>query len=85
MNLIDQPGAATWPIVSATFLLLPKDPKDPARSGAGAEVHRLGYTTSGGKIATDLEYIPLPKAVQDKVRAAMEDDRHGRTASRSTK
>ena len=34
MNLIDQPGDKSWPIVSATFIELPKDPKDPARSAA---------------------------------------------------
>src|SRR5262249_32499852 len=32
VSLIDQPGDKTWPIASATFILLPKDPKDPARS-----------------------------------------------------
>ena len=31
VSLIDQPGKTSWPIVSATFLLLPKDPKDAAR------------------------------------------------------
>ena len=34
MNLIDQPGDKSWPIVSATFIELPKDPKDAARSAA---------------------------------------------------
>ena len=31
-NLIDTAGAKSWPIVSPTFILLPKDPKDAARS-----------------------------------------------------
>ena len=34
VNLIDQPGDTSWPIVSATFIVLPKNPKDPARSAA---------------------------------------------------
>ncbi len=32
VSLIDLPGAASWPIVSPTFILLPKDPKDAAKS-----------------------------------------------------
>ena len=69
VDLIDQPGAITWPIVSATFLLLPKDPKDGARSALVLKFVDWAYN-NGGQIATDLEYIPLPKAVQDSVRAA---------------
>ena len=32
VNLIDQPGDKSWPIVSSTFVLLPKDPADAGRS-----------------------------------------------------
>ena len=28
VSLIDQPGENSWPIVSPTFIELPKDPKD---------------------------------------------------------
>ena len=69
VDLIDQPGAESWPIVSATFLLLPKDPKDATRSANVMKFMDWAYN-KGGPIATQLEYIPLPKAVQDSVRAA---------------
>lgn len=69
VNLIDQPGAKSWPIVSATFVLLPKDPKDGARAANVIKFFDWAYS-SGSKIALDLEYIPLPKAVQDAVRGA---------------
>ncbi len=69
VNLINQAGPTTWPIVSATFLLLPRDPKDATRAAAVMKFVDWAYT-SGGPIATQLEYIPLPKAVQDSVRAA---------------
>ena len=69
VDLIDQPGQTSWPIVSATFLLLPKDPKDPARSANVLKWVDWAYN-NGGPIATQLEYIPLPKTVQDSVRAA---------------
>ncbi|MCW3476106.1 phosphate ABC transporter substrate-binding protein PstS [Limobrevibacterium gyesilva] len=69
INLIDAKGATSWPIVSATFILLPKDPKDPVRSANVTRFFDWAYT-NGGPIASGLEYIPLPKAVQDSVRAS---------------
>ena len=68
-NLIDQPGANSWPIVSPTFILLPKDPKDAARAANVMKFFDWAFT-NGTKLAADLEYIPIPKAVQDAVRAA---------------
>lgn len=69
VSLIDLPGATAWPIVSPTFILLPKDPKDAERS---ANVMKFFDWTfkDGGKIAEQLDYIPLPASVQDNVRAA---------------
>ncbi len=69
VNLIDTAAPTAWPIVSATFLLVPKDPKDPARAASVLKFVDWAYT-NGSPIATQLEYIPLPKAVQDNVRAA---------------
>ena len=69
VSLIDLTGATTWPIVSATFLLLPRNPKDAIRSANVLKWVDWAYN-NGGPIATQLEYIPLPKDVQDNVRAA---------------
>ena len=69
VNLIDQPGEKSWPIVSATFALLPKDAKDPARSAAVLKFFDWAFN-SGDAIATSLDYVILPKAVKDSVRAA---------------
>ena len=40
--LTDQPGAETWPIAGATFILMYKQPGGSRRLGRGAEVLRLG-------------------------------------------
>lgn len=69
VDLIDQPGAKSWPIVSATFIELPKDPKDPARSETVMKFFDWAYK-NGDAAATQLEYIPLPDAVKTQVRAA---------------
>jgi phosphate transport system substrate-binding protein len=69
VSLIDLPGDKSWPIVSTTFIELPKDPKDPARSLAVMNFFDWAYK-NGGKHALDLQYVPLPAAVQDAVRAS---------------
>ncbi|HEY2621474.1 MAG TPA: phosphate ABC transporter substrate-binding protein PstS [Acetobacteraceae bacterium] len=76
VNLIDQPGDASWPIVSATFILLPKDPKDPARSANVMKFFDWAYK-SGDSMATSLEYIHLPDAVKAAVRAAWHSEIKG--------
>ena len=68
-DMIDQPGDKSWPIVSATFILLPKDPKDPARAANVTKFFDWAYK-NGGAIATSLDYIPLPETVQNAARAA---------------
>ena len=69
VSLIDTMGATAWPIVSPTFILLPKDPKDATRSANVMKFFDWTYK-DGGKIAEQLDYIPLPATVQDTVRAA---------------
>jgi phosphate transport system substrate-binding protein len=73
VSLIDQAGADTWPIVSPTFILLPEDPKDAKKSADIIKFFDWAYK-SGGPIATQLDYIPLPAAVQNTVRAAWHKD-----------
>jgi phosphate transport system substrate-binding protein len=69
VNLIDQPGDKSWPIVSATFIELPKDPADPARSAAVMKFFDWAYK-DGDATANALDYIPLPEAVKAAVRGA---------------
>lgn len=69
INLNDQPGAASWPIESATFVLLPLDPKEPAQSGLVKKFFDWGFS-KGNDVAKKLLYIPLPEKVQDSIRAA---------------
>jgi phosphate transport system substrate-binding protein len=69
VNLIDQPGENSWPIESATFIELPKNPADPARSATVMKFFDWAYK-NGDATATTLEYVPLPDAVKTAVRAA---------------
>src|SRR5262249_43426213 len=57
--LTDQPGAASWPIAAATFILMHKQPTDPAASAEALKFFKWAYS-KGDKLAEELDYVPLP-------------------------
>ena len=65
--LTDQTGAATWPIAGATFILLYKQPQDPAATAEALKFFSWAYA-KGDKMAEELDYVPMP----DKVVSAIE-------------
>jgi phosphate transport system substrate-binding protein len=69
VDLNDQPGAQSWPIESATFVLLPMDPKDQSQNSAVKKFFDWGFT-HGNDIAKSLLYIPLPDSVHDAIRVS---------------
>lgn len=66
-SMINMTGDTTWPIVSATYVLVPKNPSDPARAANVLKFFDWAFK-SGAPAADQLHYITLPKAVQDQVR-----------------
>jgi phosphate transport system substrate-binding protein len=60
--LTNQPGADTWPIAGATFILMYKQPVDAAASADALKFFAWAYA-KGGKAAEELDYVPLPAAV----------------------
>ena len=69
VDLNDQPGAKSWPIVSATFVLVPTNPADPAKGAAVLKFFDWAFT-NGDATAKKLEYVALPASVKTQVRAA---------------
>lgn len=69
IDLNNQPGDYSWPIESATFVLLPTDPRNPDQSAAVKKFFDWGFA-HGDDTAEQLLYIPLPASVKDAVRAA---------------
>ncbi|MDE2118537.1 MAG: phosphate ABC transporter substrate-binding protein PstS, partial [Betaproteobacteria bacterium] len=66
--LTDEAGKESWPISGATFILMHKVQEKPA---TGAEVLKFfdwAYD-KGGKMAADLDYVPLPENVVKLIRA----------------
>ena len=60
--LANQSGAESWPMTAATFILIPKQPKDPAAAAAALKFFAWAYD-KGDKMAAELDYIPMPKTV----------------------
>ena len=74
--LLNQPGANTWPITGATFILVPKASKDGARTVGALKFFDWAYT-NGDATASNLDYVPLPQAVKDMVRKQWSDQLKG--------
>ena len=60
--LTDEPGAKSWPISGATFILIHKVPDDPAAAAEALKFFSWAYE-KGGELAEELDYVPLPQAV----------------------
>lgn len=65
--LTSEPGAKSWPITAATFILLPKQPQDQAAASEALKFFGWAFA-NGGKAAEELDYIPMPKNVVELIR-----------------
>jgi phosphate transport system substrate-binding protein len=65
--LTDQDGAASWPITGASFILVYRQPEDPVPVGEALKFFAWAYK-DGGKLAADLDYVPLPAALVAQVK-----------------
>lgn len=70
--LTDEPGKASWPISGATFILMHKKQEDTAAASEVLKFFGWAYA-DGSKLASDLDYVPLPENVQNLIRKAWKD------------
>ena len=66
--LTAQPGATSWPITGASFILLYKTQTNPAQAKEVLKFYNWSYK-NGAKAAEKLDYVPMPEAVAKMVRA----------------
>jgi len=64
--LTNQPGAQSWPITGATFILMHKVQDKPAEAAATLKFFEWAYR-NGDRTADDLDYVPMPAAVKAQV------------------
>src|ERR1700692_1937746 len=65
--LTDQAGAKSWPITGASFILLYKQPTDPAPVNEALKFFSWAYQ-DGASMAAELDYVPLPAALIAQVK-----------------
>ena len=65
--LTEQPGAASWPITGATFIMMHKVQDKPTQAAHSLKFFDWAFS-NGDKMSTELEYVPLPESVEALVR-----------------
>jgi phosphate transport system substrate-binding protein len=60
--LANQPGDQSWPITAPTWILVYKQPSDPAATGEALKFFAWAYK-NGSKMAEELDYVPMPPSV----------------------
>lgn len=73
ISLTNQPGADAWPITAATFILVHKTPEKPEQTAQVLKFFEWAYK-NGGKLASELDYVPLPEKVTGMIREAWTKD-----------
>lgn len=67
VSIVNQKGAQSWPITTASFILMYKNPSDKATSDEVLKFFDWSFK-NGKKMAVDLDYVPLPDAVTKQIR-----------------
>jgi phosphate transport system substrate-binding protein len=60
--LANQPGEKSWPMTAATWILIYKQPQDPVATAEALKFFAWAYK-NGGKMAEELDYVPMPDKV----------------------
>jgi phosphate transport system substrate-binding protein len=68
ISMVNAKGATSWPISTASFILMYKQPADKAAAQEAIKFFDWSFT-NGKKLASDLDYVPLPDTLTTAIRA----------------
>lgn len=68
ISMVNAKGADSWPISTASFILMYKQPADKAASAEALKFFDWAFK-SGKALATELEYVPLPDSLTAEIRS----------------
>jgi phosphate transport system substrate-binding protein len=66
ISLVEQKGAASWPITGASFVLMYKEPANKNASKDVIKFFNWAFK-DGQQLALDLDYVPLPDALTKQI------------------
>lgn len=67
LSIVDQPGKNTWPVSTASFIIMYKEPKDRKASQEALKFFDWAFR-NGAKMSEELDYVHLPQELQDQIR-----------------
>ena len=67
LSIVDQSGKDTWPISTASFIVMYKNPRDPRASQEALKFFDWAFR-NGAELSAELDYVHLPKTLQDQIR-----------------
>ena len=73
ISLTNQAGEDAWPITNPTFILVYKTAEKPEQTAEVLKFFDWSFK-SGDKLASDLDYVPLPDNVVEQIRATWAKD-----------
>ena len=68
VSMVNAKGDASWPISTASFILMYKDPADKAQSAEVLKFFDWSFK-NGKKMAADLDYVSLPDSLTNDIRS----------------
>ncbi len=71
--LANQPGDNSWPMTAATWILVYKQPSDPVATAQALKFFAWAYK-NGDKMATDLDYVPMPSNVVAEIEKSWKEE-----------
>jgi len=67
VSMVNAKGANSWPISTASFILMYKEPADKAASGEALKFFDWAFK-NGKAMAAELDYVPLPDSLTEAIR-----------------
>ena len=67
ISMVNAKGDNAWPVSTASFILMYKQPEDKVASAEALKFFDWAFK-NGKKLAADLDYVPLPDALTDQIR-----------------
>lgn len=67
LSIVNQPGKDTWPVTTASFIIMYKDPADKRASAEVIKFFDWAFK-NGAKMSAELDYVHLPEKLQNDIR-----------------
>lgn len=67
LSIVNQGGKDTWPISTASFIIMYKDPTDKKASAEVLKFFDWAFK-NGAKLSVELDYVHLPESLQNQIR-----------------